>query len=62
MSDPSLKVMKLKTVAEYVESKSTKKLVKKLGVDYAQGHVVGKPVTLESALADLVGAEKRSTG
>ena len=37
------KVMKLETVAEFVESPETKKLVKKLGVDYAQGHGVGKP-------------------
>jgi diguanylate cyclase (GGDEF)-like protein len=47
------KVMELETVAEYVETKETMKLVAKLGVDFAQGHAVGKPTPLESVLATL---------
>jgi len=47
------KVMELKTVAEYVETEAAWKLIKKLGVDYAQGHFISEPVTLESVLAGL---------
>ncbi len=49
------KVMELKTVAEYVETEETRKLVSELGVDFAQGHIIGKPTTLESVLEDLSG-------
>jgi len=52
------KVMNLETVAEYVESPETMKLVKKLGVDYAQGHAVGKPIKLEDALIELTTEEQ----
>ncbi|MCH9694680.1 MAG: EAL domain-containing protein [Gammaproteobacteria bacterium] len=54
-------VMELKTVAEYVETKGARKLVKKLGVDFAQGHVIGKPLPLVSTLAELVETEAAST-
>jgi len=47
------KVMNLKTVAEYVECEKTRDLIIKLGVDYAQGHLIGKPISLESVLCDL---------
>ena len=47
------KVMELKTVAEYVETKAAQKLISELGVDYAQGHITGKPVTLDAVLSDL---------
>jgi len=56
------KVMQLETVAEYVECDKTRKLVEKLGVDYAQGHGVGKPVPLDEVLAGLAAQEKTSTG
>ena len=56
------KVMELETVAEYVESKKTEKLVKKLGVDYAQGHAVGKPVDLDQVLDELTGQFEISAG
>ncbi len=46
------KVMELTTVAEYVESKSTRKLITELGVDYAQGHIIGKPSLLRDVLSD----------
>jgi diguanylate cyclase (GGDEF)-like protein len=47
------KVMELDTVAEYVETDATKKLVAEIGVDFAQGHAVGKPQPLDATLAAL---------
>ncbi len=47
------KVMELQTVAEYVETDAARDLVAELGVDYAQGHAVGKPEPLEAALERL---------
>jgi EAL domain-containing protein (putative c-di-GMP-specific phosphodiesterase class I) len=44
-------VMGLQTVAEYVETDMTRQLITKLGVDFAQGHLVGKPVPLTDVLA-----------
>ncbi|MGB5335246.1 MAG: EAL domain-containing protein [Woeseiaceae bacterium] len=43
-------VMGLQTVAEYVESDKTRKLITKLGVDFAQGHLVGRPIPLDEVL------------
>jgi EAL domain-containing protein (putative c-di-GMP-specific phosphodiesterase class I) len=56
------KVMKLETVAEYVESKKAKALVAKLGVDFAQGHEIGKPVPLDQVLHALSGESMVSSG
>ena len=47
------KVMELETVAEYVENEKTRKLVAKLGVHYAQGHAIGRPMPLNEVLGDL---------
>ncbi len=47
------KVMKLETVAEFVESRAAKKLLRKMGVNYAQGHVIGKPADLQSVIDRL---------
>ena len=55
------KVMELETVAEYVESEETRKLITELGVDYAQGHVVGKPLPLDEAFEALSGQAESST-
>jgi len=54
------KVMGLETVAEYVESKKTKALVTKLGVDFAQGHAVGKPAALDEVLVAIGGKTQAS--
>lgn len=35
--------MKIKSVAEFVENAETVRILKKLGVDYAQGYYIGKP-------------------
>lgn len=56
------KVMKLKTVAEYVETEETRKLVSDLGVDYAQGHIIGKPVPLDSVLCVTSKMKSSSSG
>lgn len=55
------KVMELETVAEYVETKKSKALVTKLGVDYAQGHVVGKPTSFEGILANIANKSRSSS-
>ena len=47
------RVMQLETVAEYVESEETRELVARLGVGYAQGHALGKPVELDAVLQSL---------
>lgn len=56
------KVMELETVAEYVESSETRALITRLGVDYGQGHALGKPVPLDEVLAKLDCAQRQSTG
>ena len=56
------KVMELKTVAEYVESEETRKLIAELGVDFAQGHTVGKPLPLDETLATLAEPARSSAG
>jgi diguanylate cyclase (GGDEF)-like protein len=55
------KVMELETVAEYVESEETRKLITELGVDFAQGHSIGRPVAFDETLSQLAGSEKTST-
>jgi len=55
------KVMELETVAEYVETKKARKLISKLGVDYAQGHLLGKPAPFDTVLAGLGELPESST-
>jgi EAL domain-containing protein (putative c-di-GMP-specific phosphodiesterase class I) len=43
-------VMGKKTIAEFVENEKIFNLLKKLGVDYAQGYGIGKPVPLDELL------------
>ena len=47
------KVMNLVTVAEYVESEEALKLITDLGVDYAQGHFFGTPLSLDAVIESL---------
>jgi diguanylate cyclase (GGDEF)-like protein len=56
------KVMKLKTVAEYVESQKTMSLIKKIGVDFAQGYAIGKPSAVDDVLQALTRETQSSTG
>ena len=55
------KVMELVTVAEYVESEKTRRLITELGVDFAQGHAIGKPVPFVDVLAELSDQTREST-
>ena len=55
------KVMELETVAEYVESEKTRQLITELGVDFAQGHIVGRPIPLSDTLQQLQNDLKTST-
>jgi EAL domain-containing protein (putative c-di-GMP-specific phosphodiesterase class I) len=48
--------MKLGTIAEYVENEAIKSRLKEIGVDYAQGNVIGEPVKLEERLRELLDA------
>lgn len=41
----------MKTIAEYVENNEILALLNKIGVDYAQGYGVGKPVPIENIIA-----------
>jgi diguanylate cyclase (GGDEF)-like protein len=56
------KVMELETVAEYVETEETLNLVAELGVDFAQGHVVGKPEPIDDVLEEMSDQLRSSTG
>ena len=56
------KVMELETVAEYVESAETRTLIAKLGVDFAQGHVVGRPKLLHEVLIELEAGAREQVG
>ncbi len=47
------KVLNIKTVAEYVDSDETLQLLKKLGIDYAQGYLISKPEPLENESGDI---------
>ncbi len=47
------KVMDLQTVAEYVECEASRQLVTEIGVDYAQGHAVSRPLPLQDVLKQL---------
>ena len=56
-------VMQLDTIAEFVESEAIKERLIKLGVDYAQGFAIGKPIPLIELLktlqADLPQSDER---
>ena len=51
-------VLNKKTIAEFVENKEILNILNQLGVDYAQGYYIGKPVPLaelkQSIIADVV--------
>ena len=43
-------VMGLKTIAEFVENDAILEKLKKIGVNYAQGYGISKPIPIEQAL------------
>ena len=44
------KLLKIKTIAEFVENAATLDKLHRLGVDYAQGYLLHKPEALEGLL------------
>jgi EAL domain-containing protein (putative c-di-GMP-specific phosphodiesterase class I) len=42
--------MGMRTVAEYVENQQIYDILKKIGVDYAQGYHISKPMPLDKIL------------
>jgi len=42
--------MNIKTIAEFVESEAVTDKLVQIGVDYAQGFALGKPIPLEDFL------------
>jgi diguanylate cyclase (GGDEF)-like protein len=50
------RAMKLKTIAECVESDAICAVTRSLGVEYGQGFSLGRPIPLEKVLAGLVAA------
>jgi diguanylate cyclase (GGDEF)-like protein/PAS domain S-box-containing protein len=47
-------VMKMKTIAEYVENDEIKGMLREIGVDYAQGYGINRPVALDELLKEHV--------
>lgn len=45
--------MKIKTIAEFVESKETLDCLKNMNVDYAQGYYINRPTPVEEVLANI---------
>jgi diguanylate cyclase (GGDEF)-like protein len=52
------KLMGLTTIAEFVASEKCKDMLKSIGIDYAQGYIVSKPISLQQAIIDLKKANK----
>ncbi|MEL7538483.1 MAG: EAL domain-containing protein [Pseudomonadota bacterium] len=50
------RVMKLTTIAEYVEDEAARRRLLEIGVDYAQGYLVGEPQSLAEVLRTEVAA------
>ena len=46
-------VMGLRTVAEFVEDEQIRQQLELIGVDYLQGYVLGKPISLEEYIAEM---------
>jgi diguanylate cyclase (GGDEF)-like protein len=53
------KGLSLDTVAEYVENEAIADVVRRMGVDFAQGYAFAKPEPLETVLSDLAHDESR---
>ena len=52
-----VKFLGMKTVAEYVENDEILELLKDIGVDYAQGYGIEKPIPLDQVL-DMGGGQR----
>lgn len=54
-------VMGMRTIAEFVENDEIKGMVREIGVNYAQGYGIGKPVPFDRVLADQTPADRGVT-
>ena len=52
----------LKTIAEFVENPQITQCIKEIGVNYAQGYGVGKPIPLAEQLHKLKIEDQRAAG
>jgi EAL domain-containing protein (putative c-di-GMP-specific phosphodiesterase class I) len=52
------RVMGKSTVAEFVESNEILEALREIGVDYAQGYAIGKPLPFESVYPLIAGARQ----
>jgi EAL domain-containing protein (putative c-di-GMP-specific phosphodiesterase class I) len=46
-------VMGIKTIAEWVEDDTTLGMLRKIGVDYAQGYLISRPQPIENVLLSI---------
>jgi EAL domain-containing protein (putative c-di-GMP-specific phosphodiesterase class I) len=44
-------VMGKKTIAEFVEDQQTLEVLREMGVDYAQGYAISKPIPVDKVIA-----------
>jgi len=51
-------IMRMKTIAEFVESDKIKDLLKELGVDYAQGYAIHKPQPFKEIIENEIDPKK----
>jgi diguanylate cyclase (GGDEF)-like protein len=49
--------LQIKTVGEYAENEAITEELSRIGVDYAQGYFIGRPVPLENELENIIAAE-----
>lgn len=47
-------IMGMKTIAEYVENEETKEMLRELGMNYAQGYLIGKPLLFKKLVSMAV--------
>jgi len=47
-------VMDIKTIAEFVKNSEILKKLESIGVDYAQGYGIAKPMPMEQIIVDIL--------
>ncbi len=55
-------IMKIKTIAEFVENGEIMDILRKLGVDYAQGYHIDKPMPLNEKFSATQQQGLKKTG
>jgi diguanylate cyclase (GGDEF)-like protein len=54
--------LQLKTIGEYVENEAIAEHLSRMGIDYAQGYFIGRPVPLENELACIISGKNTGKG